>query len=136
MTDPLSKLDRATLKVWRVTNVVGWWLAAVVVNVVIMMADASVHDQTFRRPGLASIEWIVHLGFLIVAGLAVGGLVGAKVWLRPPLIAAVVTIPLALPAVWSSFGVGGEGGLRGLQHLFTIAAAVLCAHYVARTQKV
>jgi len=115
MDNAYDPLDRATLATWRASNALGWGAVAVAIALVIH----TVGDQLVRRvhiPNLFTINgrpvgfftytvWgilpqYVYRGFIaLVVGVAIGWLVGRKVWRSQPAIAAAAASAYVLITV-------------------------------------
>lgn len=105
MRDPLSRLDSATLRAWRATNVVVWTLAAFLTAMVTHVAAVRlVHALPLdgsTEPSLESVGLVVlQAAVSVVAGLTAGGVLGAKAWRRPPVLAGVAASGYVLVAVF------------------------------------
>lgn len=90
----LNRLDRGTLRAWRVANVVGWWL----VGAVIFNIGATLFDQLLlRKLTNVNARWQVQVAFTLVALFAAataGWVVGSHVYRAPGTVgAATVLLP-------------------------------------------
>jgi hypothetical protein len=166
-------LDRATLATWRTVNVVGWGGAALAAALVIH----TVGDQLSRRymgtfgggmntrpaRGFGATwqywgpKYGLRAGVAILAGLAIGLILGTKAWRRPVALAgavAAVYVLLAWFAIEKSIPplrfdpvtggtIGGSTPHHGLPAnllewsysalgLFAVVVAPLVARFVAR----
>jgi hypothetical protein len=111
----LELVDRATLRVWRWSNLAGWWLVGTVVYHVIAYGSLRTFVQkislSFVGDGLTTIA---VAGVFVFAGVTAGGIVGARVYRAPTLVGAfTVLIPdgifalfaLAVPVAWPELAV-------------------------------
>jgi hypothetical protein len=112
MDDAYDPLDRATLATWRASNALGWGAVALAIALVIH----TMGDQLVRRvhiPNLFGINtrpqqffaytfWgilpqYLYRGFVaIVVGVAIGWLIGRKVWRSQPAISSAVAAAYVL----------------------------------------
>ena|SRR6266545_3761822 len=93
----LDRLDRGTLRAWRVANLVGWWfVGAAIYNV----GGVLVHQLLLRKLANVSARWQVQVAFTLVALFAAataGWVVGRHVYRAPGFIgAATVLLPSVL----------------------------------------
>ena len=109
----LDRLDSATLRGWRVGNVVGWVVGAACLAMVLQVAvDAivsisftgrGIDDLTFSpSPGLDAPVWVKHLlraGLSVGLGMLIGGIVAARVWRAPTVAAAISATLYAVAAI-------------------------------------
>lgn len=92
MTDELSRLDRSTLRLWQGANLVGWSLLALLVALVVHLGVAGLFRGTaLDIMGHPPLQLLAALGLALVVGLAVGGIVGARVWRRQARTAGAVS---------------------------------------------
>lgn len=137
--DELDLVDRATLRAWRLSNVVGWGFAGAVVASLtsIVVLRVLIALAPFGRAlGVGSVgilgTILVIAAAAVLVALATGWTVGAHVYRWPGLVAAAaMTVPGSL---WT-FGGGVPRDLAqmAISMSLVILAAVL-AGLVARTR--
>lgn len=92
MADDLSRLDRATLAVWRFANASVWTVAALLAAVVIHLAFVGL----MRHPAIdlyphVPYQFLASAGLSLLIGLAIGGIIGVRAWRWQPALAAVAS---------------------------------------------
>ncbi len=110
----LDRLDRGTLRAWRVANLVGWWfVGAAIYNV----GGVLVHQLLLRKLANVSARWQVQVAFTLVALFAAataGWVVGRHVYRAPGTVgAATVLLPGVLFILLSSALSPSVGALVG-----------------------
>jgi hypothetical protein len=99
MTDHLDRIDRATLVMWRLGNVMGWSLLSLAAALLIHLTTSRLLSDPLLSPGWDPLIGsdaplalrVLAQGFIsALTGLAIGGIVGAKVWRRQKISAAIV----------------------------------------------
>lgn len=120
----LDRVDLATLQIWRVSNIVGWWLAgASAYSVVsIVLGRTFVQKVAYETTGLEAP--IALIGVLAFASATAGGIVGAHVYRAPLAVGAeTVLVPWAFVVVLSLV----DGNLSGapMDTAYVILAAAL-----------
>jgi hypothetical protein len=93
-TDDLDRLDAATLRAWRSMNLIGWGLAGAVVATLAGLAINVVNEQLY----LQGHGNVLVLPGLILAGIAGGSLIGARVYRWPGTVAFVAI--MASSVIW------------------------------------
>jgi hypothetical protein len=90
----LDRLDRGTLRAWRVTNLVGWWFAGAVIYYV---GGTVIDGLLLAKIGHVNIGWQVRVAFALVslfAAATAGWVVGRHVYRAPGTVgAATVLLP-------------------------------------------
>jgi hypothetical protein len=108
-TNDLDRLDRATLRAWRWSNLVGWGLAGAGVSILVGLGAGSVTSRIALR---SSSSWadLLTFGVLLAAGVAGGIVVGSRVHRAPGLVAFLGQQAIAVAALtWDFLNVeGGE----------------------------
>lgn len=142
MTDPLDRLDRATLVMWRTGNVVGWSLLALAAGLLIHMTVDRLLSQALLPAGFApvggsdalrAIPVLAQGGVSVLVGIAVGGIIGAKVWRREVITAAIVAagyvaltyLPFVSGLSGSAFLSVSSYGAVGSESLVTFASMLV-----------
>jgi hypothetical protein len=82
----LDRLDRATFRAWRWSNLVGWGLAGVGVTILVGLGIGAVTTRIALRSSGSWADFLV-LGVLVLAGVAGGIVVGSRVYRSPGLVA-------------------------------------------------
>jgi hypothetical protein len=90
----LDRLDRGTLRAWRVANIIGWWfIGAAIYNV----GGTVVDGLLLRKFGNVNVGWQVWVAFALVslfAAASAGWIVGRHVYRAPGTVgAATVLLP-------------------------------------------
>lgn len=90
----LDRVDRATLRAWRVANLVGWWfVGAAIYNV----GGVLIRQLLLRKLGNVNVGWQAQVAFTLVslfAAATAGWVVGRHVYRAPGTIgAATVLLP-------------------------------------------
>jgi hypothetical protein len=100
--EDLHLLDRATLRTWRLANVLGWWFAgAVAFNVLVFVLDRAI-VQKIADLSLGGATVVVMLAVFVFSAGTAGAIVGSRVYRSPGLIAAcTVLIPWGVMAAIS-----------------------------------
>ena len=93
----LDRVDRGTLRAWRVANLVGWWFAgAAIFNVGGVLVD----QLLLRKLANVNARWQVQVAFTLVslfAAATAGWVVGRHVYRAPGTVgAATVLLPSVL----------------------------------------
>jgi hypothetical protein len=137
----MNRLDRGTLGVWRLGNILGWSLGALVVGVAISFAaeilfvdvlDAAIDPFTGGAVVPAAIELVFTAVFV---GAAMGAVIGSRVYRQPMLTAAVVMLiylslwPFATIAARASSNFGVAIAVSAVLHM---AAGLAAARYMSR----
>lgn len=140
----MNRLDRGTLGVWRLGNILGWSIGALVVGVAINFAanilfvdvlDAAIDPFTGGAVVPAAIELVFTAVFV---GAAIGAVIGSRVYRLPLPTAAVVMLiylslwPFATIAVmaWSNMGV-----VIAVSAVLHLAVALAAARYMSRRRE-
>jgi hypothetical protein len=139
MKGRLTAVDRATLRFWKGANVLGWSVAALGLSLFLRWgfeSAASLFDRSlsdvFDWLGYWEYALAVIIPSSVVCGCLVGSLVGARVFLRPALVASVVSTVYGA-VVWfamASVDTPHRTSLR-LTNVPQLALAVLVAVVVA-----
>ncbi len=90
----LDRVDRATLRAWRVANLVGWWFVeAAIYNVGGVLVD----QLLLGKLANVTVRWQAHVAFTLVslfAAATAGWVVGRHVYRAPGTVgAATVLLP-------------------------------------------
>jgi hypothetical protein len=104
----LTGSDRATLRLWRVANVVGWGIVAVVAAGFVRVVAASVADLFFPSrifnwgSGYGLLFYVRYGPYLevpasLAVGIAIGSIIGGRVYRAQAIVAAVVAALYAVP---------------------------------------
>jgi hypothetical protein len=126
----LSALDRHTLRTWRVLNLVGWGLAGMVANLLLVIG----FSFATGRLGMAGLpspySWIFAEALLGLAGAGAGTVVAANVYRSPGFVAGYGAALLwFLGGLWLT--PLGDIGFLALIWLVAIPN-IACAAFVAR----
>ena len=106
-TNDLDRLDRATLRAWRWSNLVGWGLAGVGVTALVGLGIGAVTNRIALRSSGSWPDFLL-LGGLVLAGVAGGIVVGSRVYRSPGLVAFLGQQAIAVAGItWDFFNVGG-----------------------------
>lgn len=97
-TKELSLVDRGTLRLWRIANIVGWGILALLaagflrlsVEVAAGLAQRSLTDLYRGRADYVWYSLTVGLASTALAGLAIGSIVGGRVYRWPGVVSGVV----------------------------------------------
>jgi hypothetical protein len=107
-SESLSGSDRATLWLWRVTNVVGWSLLALVAAGFLRLVAASVADlflpsrisnwgMGYGLPVYVSYGPYLEVPSSLAIGIAIGSIVGSRVYRAQAITAGIVAGIYAVP---------------------------------------
>jgi hypothetical protein len=93
----LDRVDRVTLRAWRVANLVGWWfVGAAIYNV----GGVLVQRVLLNKIGTVNVGWRAYMASWLVslfAATTAGWVVGGRVYRAPGFVgAATVLLPSAL----------------------------------------
>jgi hypothetical protein len=137
--------DRATLRAWRIVNVLGWSIAATIGSLVLRLgaeSAAGLWGIGFGEVATTADGWKYLLIVAIPAAILVGVFVGYVAWTRvvrhPAATAAVLTVLFASGAAWlfwESFRYANViGFLIGLMisGYLSVPAAVLMGRVLGR----
>jgi hypothetical protein len=95
----LDRVDRATLRAWRVANVVGWWfVGAAIYNV----GGVLVRQLLLRKLGNVNVGWQVQVAFTLVslfAAATAGWVVGRHVYRAPGVVGAATVLLPGVPFI-------------------------------------
>jgi hypothetical protein len=131
----LERVDRATLRLWRATNVVGWWAVGALVYhaIAILLGRTFVQKIAFLSSGYGpTAALLLTFGF---AAITAGAIVGARVYRSPFVVAGLaVLIPDGLLLLFILAGPMGwpEIGIIALYVLVPAAVTALTARAVWR----
>jgi hypothetical protein len=128
-TEQLTGLDRWTLRLWRIGNVVGWSVAALLVSLFFRLGveaaagffHHSFADSTTARDYVV-FAFTVEAPASVLCGSAIGSLLGARVYRRPDVVAGAVSGLYAALLYLAKLTYPASGAERGLA-----AAAMLVA---------
>ncbi len=92
----LDRIDRVTLRAWRVANLVGWWfVGAAIYNV----GGVVVQRVLLNKIGTVNVGWQAHIASWLVsvfAATTAGWVIGGRVYRAPGFVgAATVLLPSA-----------------------------------------
>jgi hypothetical protein len=131
--DELALFDRTTLRLWRVANLAGWPILAFLVGLLLRVAGDATAGLVSHgiRPSL-SVLWYVVLVAVpssVVAGMAIGGLIGTHVYRWPRALSLLVSLVLVGTVAWA----GGLGTTaRSLATIVPTAALIPVSVVAAR----
>ena len=131
-TDDLSSLDRTTLRVWRIANLVGWGALGAVAGIAafLLSARTAIGVMAGLFDGVLA-TWVVYIGCLAVGALVDGVIVGNHVNRAPGWVAAGgILAPAALMVLVTPVG----GPVEAAIVLATPAVGALVAALVARAR--
>lgn len=96
----LDRLDRATLRTWRVMNVVGWWfVGAAIFNVLTFVLSRSIVQKSADL-SLDGLAVALSLATIVFSAGTAGAVVGSRVFRWPGIVGAcTVLVPWAAVAV-------------------------------------
>lgn len=103
----LEGIDRATLRVWRASNLIGWWVVGTVVYhaIAIVLARTFVQKMAMISFGRSVPSMIYIFVALDFAAITAGTIVGSRVYRSPFLVAAIaVVLPEVLIYVFAVAG--------------------------------
>jgi hypothetical protein len=103
----LEGIDRATLRVWRASNLIGWWVVGTVVYhaIAIVLARTFVQKMAMISFGRSVPSMIYIFVALDFAAITAGAIVGSRVYRSPFLVAAIaVVLPEVLIYVFAVAG--------------------------------
>lgn len=107
----LGAADRATLRAWRVANVVGWSMVAILGSIVLRTAAesaAGLWGIGFGEVATVADGWeyllIVAIPSAVLVGAFVGYIAGTRLVAYPAVTAAVLTLLYASSAAWLFWG--------------------------------
>jgi hypothetical protein len=107
----LAAADRATLRAWRIANVVGWSMVAVAGSIVLRFGAESagrLWGIGFGEVATAADGWkyllIVAIPSAVLVGAFVGYIAGTRLFSYPAVTAAVLTLLYASSAAWLFWG--------------------------------
>lgn len=100
MDSELSRVDRATLRLWVLANASVWTFLAVLAGAVIHLGFVGF----MRRPAVdlgphVPYQFLATTGLSIIIGLAIGGTVGMRAWRWQPWLAALAAGAYVLVAL-------------------------------------
>ena len=132
----LDALDAATLRSWRLLNLVGWGVAGAATTLVVALVAGAVTQRLYEE----GHSWSNGLAFLsvLVAGAIGGALVGAKVYRSPGTVAFLGQAALFVGSLVWRARVDGETvgsievAMQALFWLLVVLPAVLAARLVWR----
>ena len=132
----MSTLDRGTLGLWRVANVIGWSLGALIVAIAVEYAadilfvdvlDAAIDVVT--DGAVVPFEIAATVTALLV-GAAIGAVIGSRVyrWQIPTAVAVTLVYLLAWP--FATVMLGRNGWWIALSVVLHLASAILAARFM------
>lgn len=101
MQRSLETTDRATLRLWRIVNVIGWSVLSLVLALFLRRGFEAAADLFHRHSLLDVADWLAFWEYAlfvvvpssVVCGLLIGSVIGTRVVWRPALVSgAVATI--------------------------------------------
>ena len=105
MATRVNVADRATLGVWRTTNLIGWPLLALFLSFFLRLGFEAAADlyghalgTIFDWPSFGEYSLFVPIPSALLCGCLIGSMIGDRVFWRPPVTAMVVG---AVFAFWS-----------------------------------
>ncbi len=136
--DALKPMDRAVLQTWRIGNIIGWSLGALIVAIAMNFAASILIDDILDAAvdpitGGAVVPYAISGAITaILVGGSAGAVVGSRVVARP-LVVSVVVVLIYL-AVWpfALLGLGLSGVWIALAIVAHVASAVAAARLMAR----
>ena len=136
--DTMRPVDRATLGAWRLGNIVGWSLGALVVAVATNFAARILIDDVMDAAldpltgGTVVPESVGTLLSAVLVGTALGAVIGSRVWTRPVLVSVVVA--LFFVALWPFAVVasGSSGPWMAALSIAHLACAGVASHLLSR----
>jgi hypothetical protein len=124
-TEDLDRLDKATLRAWRWSNLVGWSLAGMAVTFLV----AQVHSIVQSRLSFLPSPWDtwVSIALILGSGVAGGAVVGAHVYRSPGLVTFLGQAMVSLAFIAWAFTVGDQSEAPLLRMLFYWTFSLLWA---------
>jgi len=98
MQRSLETKDRATLRLWRIVNVVGWSVLSLLLALFLRRGFEAAADLFHRHSLLDVADWLAYWEYAlfvvvpssVVCGLLIGSIVGTRVVWRPAWISSAV----------------------------------------------
>jgi hypothetical protein len=133
-TEDLDRLDKATLRAWRWSNLVGWSLAGMGVTFLV----AQVHNIVQPRLAFLPSPWDpwVSIALILGSGAAGGAIVGAHVYRSPGLVTFLGQAVVSLAWIGWDFTVGNQSEAPLIRMLFYWIFSLLWALPAALTAMV
>jgi len=133
--DLLAASDRRTLAFWRVSNIVGWIVVALVASYVLQTLIANVRtivDSVVDDYRLAdTLELWLGVISAVLAGAAIGSIIGRRVYRSAPAYAGIATALAAVPFHAIQPHHASQEGIL-LQRLLTIGVAIAVAVWAGK----
>jgi hypothetical protein len=144
MTEQLTGLDRLTLHLWRIGNVVGWSVAALLVSLFFRLAVEDVAaffhhsfaDSTTARDYVI-FAFTVEMPASVLCGSSIGSLLGARVYRRPDVVAGAVSALYAAVLYLAKLtypASGGERALAAASMLVAVPVSIWLARQASRSR--
>jgi hypothetical protein len=128
--DDLSALDRTTLRVWRLLNLVCWGALGAAADLLLLATIALTYARLGPEILPAPVGFASVGAALIVAGAGAGTVVGANVYRFPGLVAGVATSLVAILVTSLVIPWPWLGGVAVM--LAVLSVDVIAAVFVAR----
>jgi hypothetical protein len=116
LTEDLDRLDKATLRAWRWSNLVGWSLAGMGVTFLVVQVLNIVQPRLSLLP--APWDTWVSIALIVGSGVAGGSVVGAHVYRSPGLVTFLGQAVVSLAFIAWTFTVGDQSEAPLLRMLF------------------
>ena len=127
----LDRVDRATLWIWRASNIAGWWLAGASAYGVVSIVLGRTFVQKVAYETIGFQTSLALIGVVAFASATAGRIVGGHVYRAPAAVgAAAVLVPWAFVAVLSVAG-GGLGDLLIIGAPYVVVPTVVSASVAA-----
>jgi hypothetical protein len=95
----LDRLDRGTLRTWRVANLVGWWFVG---GAIYNVGGVLVQQLLLRKLGNVNVGWQAQVAFTLVslfAAATAGWVVGRHVYRAPGVVGAATVLLPGVPFI-------------------------------------
>lgn len=136
-TSDLDRIDRATLRIWRTGNLIGWWFVGTLVYHAIAIVLAKTFVQKIAQNGFGSsgpTNLLVLFLALDFAAVTAGAIVGSRAY-RSPFAVAFMAVLLPEAIVYLFAVTGGaipELAILAMYSVLPAALAGIAARFVWR----
>ena len=144
----IGTLDRATLVVWRVTNVLGWvlfsFVGALILKVGFETGASYALSFGYDEAGATTFQQVTYLLFVgaggsAVCGAFIGTVIGARVAAAPVITAGATALALAAAIAWAYWGSFSNSGTSfywsiGAASCVAVPVAGMAARAVSRNR--
>ena len=98
MQRSLETTDRATLRLWRIVNIIGWSVSSLLLALFLRRGFEAAADLLHRHSLLDVADWLAYWEYAlfvvvpssVVCGLLIGSIVGTRVVWRPAWVSSAV----------------------------------------------